>query len=112
MSIYHKLDNPDFPYDIRTQDEINHEQRQRESEEKKSLTQQTLKAIENAQEIFLSKIKYLQDQFKENFDMLLVKAKQTVAKLKNYNPLFVPEVEAVEELYRNYSVYAGNVAAA
>jgi hypothetical protein len=105
MSIYHKLDNPGFPFDIRTQDEINHEQRQREVEEQKTLTQQTLKVIENAQEIFLSKIKYLQDLFKENFDMLLVKAKQTVARLKNYNPLFVPEVEAVEELYNNHNAY-------
>ena len=107
MSIYHKLDNPGFPFDIRTQDEINHEQRQREVEEQKTLTQQTLKGIENAQEIFLSKIKYLQDLLKENFDALLVKAKQTVAMLKNYNPLFVPEVEAVEELYNNCSIYAG-----
>jgi len=105
MSIYHKLDNPGFPFDIRTQDEINHEQRQREVEEQKTLTQQTLKVIENAQEIFLSKIKYLQDLLKENFDTLLVKAKQTVAKLKNYNPLFVPEVEAVEELYNNHNAY-------
>ena len=112
MSIYHKLDNPGFPFDIRTQDEINHEQRQREVEEQKTLTQQTLKGIENAQEIFLSKIKYLQDMLKENFDALLVKAKQTVAMLKNYNPLFVPEVEAVEELYSNYSIYADNAAAA
>jgi len=112
MSIYHKLDNPGFPYDIRTQDEINHEQRRREAEEKKSQAQQTLKAIENAQEIFLSKIKYLQDLFKENFDVLLIKAKQTVARLKNYNPAFVPEVEAVEELYSNYGVYASITAVA
>lgn len=106
-SIYHKLDNPDFPFDIRLQDEINREQKQREVEEQKTLTQQTLKVIESAQEVFLNKIKYLQDLFKESFDALLAKAKLTVAQLKNYNPLFVPEVEAVEELYNNCSIYAG-----
>ena len=60
----------------------------------------------------MSKIKYLQDLFKENFDVLLIKAKQTVARLKNYNPAFVPEVEAVEELYSNYGVYASITAVA
>ena len=111
MSIYHKMDNPNFPYDIRTQAEIDLEQRQHEVEEKKTLTQQTLKVIENAQEVFLSKIRYLQNLFKENFEALLAKAKLTVAQLKNYNPLFVPEVEAIEELYNNYSIYAGTAEA-
>ena len=106
-SIYHKLDNPNFPFDVRPQDAINLEQKQREVEDQKTLTQQTLKVIESAQEVFLNKIKYLQDLFKESFDALLAKAKLTVAQLKNYNPLFVPEVEAVEELYNNSSIYAG-----
>ncbi len=111
MSIYHKLDNPNFPYDIKTQAEIDLEQRQREAEEKKTVTQQTLKVIESAQEGFLNKIKYLQDLFKESFEALLTKAKQAVARIKNYNPLFVPEVEAIEELYNNYSIYAGTAEA-
>lgn len=105
MSIYHKMDNPNFPYDIRTQAEIDLEQRQREAEEKKTVTQQTLKVIESTQEVFLSKIRYLQDLFKENFEALLTKAKQAVARLKNYNPLFVPEIEAVEELFNNHTAY-------
>ena len=105
MSIYHKMDNPNFPYDIRTQAEINLEQRQHEAEEKKTVTQQTLKVIESAQEVFLSKIRYLQDLFKENFEALLTKAKQAVARIKNYNPLFVPEIEAVEELFNNHTAY-------
>ena len=109
MSIYHKLDNPNFPFDIRNQEDIIREQKQHEVEEKKTLTQQTLKVIESAQEVFLNKIKYLQDLFKESFDVLLAKAKLTVAQLKNYNPLFVPEVEAVEELYNNCGIYAGAV---
>lgn len=111
MSIYHKMDNPNFPYDIRTQAEIDLEQRQLEAEEKKTVTQQTLKVIESAQEGFLNKIKYLQDLFKESFEALLTKAKQAVARIKNYNPLFVPEVEAIEELYNNYSIYAGTAEA-
>ena len=105
MSIYHKMDNPNFPYDIRTQAEIDLEQRQREAEEKKTVTQQTLKVIESAQEVFLNKIKYLQDLFKENFEALLTKAKQAVARINNYNPLFVPEIEAVEELFNNHTAY-------
>jgi len=105
MSIYHKLDNPNFPYDIRTQAEIDIEQRQHEAEEKKTVTQQTLKVIESAQEGFLNKIKYLQDLFKESFEALLTKAKQAVARIKNYNPLFVPEIEAVEELFNNHTAY-------
>ncbi len=104
-SIYHKMDNPNFPFDVRPQDEINREQKQREVEDQKTLTQQALKVIESAQEVFLNKIKYLQDLFKESFDALLAKAKLTVAQLKNYNPLFVPEVEAVEELYNNHNAY-------
>jgi len=111
MSIYHKIDNPNFPFDIRTQDELKHEQRQKETIEKQTLEQQTLKAIENTQENFLTKLKYLQDLFKENFEALLTKAKSVVARIKNYNPLFVPEIDAVEELYNNYSIYAGAVEA-
>jgi len=107
MSIYHKMDNPNFPFDTRTQDELKHEQRQKETIEKQTLEQQTSKAIENTQENFLTKLKYLQDLFKENFEALLTKAKLAVARIKNYNPLFVPEIDAVEELYNNYSIYAG-----
>jgi len=105
MSIYHKMDNPNFPFDIRTQDELKHEQRQKETIEKQTLEQQTSKAIENTQENFLTKLKYLQDLFKENFEALLTKAKLAVARIKNYNPLFVPEIDAVEELYNNHSIY-------
>jgi len=107
MSIYHKMDNPNFPFDIRTQDELKHEQRQKETIEKQTLEQQNSKAIENTQENFLTKLKYLQNLFKENFEALLTKAKSVVARIKNYNPLFVPEIDAVEELYNNYSIYAG-----
>jgi len=105
MSIYHKMDNPNFPFDTRTQDELKHEQRQKETIEKQTLEQQTSKAIENTQENFLTKLKYLQDLFKENFEALLTKAKLAVARIKNYNPLFVPEIDAVEELYNNHSIY-------
>ena len=105
MSIYHKMDNPNFPFDTRTQDELKHEQRQKEIIEKQTLEQQTSKAIENTQENFLIKLKYLQDLFKENFEALLTKAKLAVARIKNYNPLFVPEIDAVEELYNNHSIY-------
>lgn len=105
MSIYHKMDNPNFPFDTRTQDELKHEQRQKETIEKQTLEQQTSKAIENTQENFLTKLKYLQDLFKENFEALLTKAKLAVARIKNYNPLFVPEIDAVEELYNNHGIY-------
>ncbi len=106
MSIYHKMDNLAFPIDTRTQDELKHEQRQQETIEKKTIELQTIKAIENTQENFLTKLKYLQDLFKENFEALLTKAKSAVARIKNYNPLFVPEIDAVEELYNNHSTYA------
>lgn len=105
MSIYHKMDNPNFPFDTRTQDELKHEQRQKETIEKQTLEQQNSKVIENTQENFLTKLKYLQDLFKENFEALLTKAKLAVARIKNYNPLFVPEIDAVEELYNNHSIY-------
>ena len=111
MSIYHKMDNPNFPFDTRTQDELKHEQRQKETIEKQTLEQQTSKAIENTQENFLTKLKYLQDLFKENFEVLLTKAKLAVARIKNYNPLFVPEIDAVEELYNNHTDYASAKAA-
>jgi hypothetical protein len=111
MSIYHKMDNPNFPFDTRTQDELKHEQRQKETIEKQTLEQQTSKAIENTQENFLTKLKYLQDLFKENFEALLTKAKLAVARIKNYNPLFVPEIDAVEELYNNHTDYASAKAA-
>lgn len=111
MNIYHKMDNPNFPFDIRTQDELKHEQRQKETIEKQTLEQQTSKAIENTQENFLTKLKYLQDLFKENFEALLTKAKLAVARIKNYNPLFVPEIDAVEELYNNHGIYDSTVIA-
>lgn len=111
MSIYHKMDNPNFPFDTKTQDELKHEQRQKETIEKQTLEQQTSKAIENTQENFLTKLKYLQDLFKENFEALLTKAKLAVARIKNYNPLFVPEIDAVEELYNNHTDYASAKAA-
>lgn len=106
-SVYHNIDNPNFPFDIRTQEEIDREKRQRETEERKTITQQVLNVIADSQDAFLTKLKQLKDIFKENFEELLEKAKLVVAVAKNYNPLFVPEFEAVEELYNNSNIYSG-----
>lgn len=107
LNIYHKIDNPAFPKDIRTQEEIANEQRRYEKEERKTLAQQVLKVASNVQDTLLTRLKHLKYLLKENFDALLAKAKQTVAKAKDYNPLFVPEFEAVNELYENISCYSG-----
>lgn len=109
ISVYHRIDNPNFPFDVRTQEEIANEQRLYEKEEKKTIAQQVLKVVVDAQDNFLTKLKHLKDLFKENFDALLAKAKQAVAKAKDYNPLFVPEFEAIEELYNNRNIYNGHV---
>jgi len=106
-SAYHRIDNPNFPFDIRTQEEIANEQRQREVEAKKTITEQVLKVVTDSQDTFLTRLNQLKDLFKENFDVLITKAKLAVAKVKNYNPLFVPEFEAVNELYENISCYSG-----
>jgi len=106
-SIYHRIDNTNFPFDIRTQEEIANEQRQREVEARKTITQQVFKEITDSQDTFLTRLNQLKDLFEENFDALITKAKQAVAKVKNYNPLFVPEFEAVNELYENISCYSG-----
>lgn len=104
-SAYHRIDNPNFPFDIRTQEEIANEQRQLEIEAKKTITEQVLKVVAESQDTFLTRLNQLKDLFKENFDALITKAKLAVAKVKNYNPLFVPEFEAVEELYTNRAAY-------
>ena len=104
-SAYHRIDNPNFPFDIRTLEEIANEQRQREVEAKKTITEQVLKVVTDSQDTFLTRLNQMKDLFKENFDALITKAKLAVAKVKNYNPLFVPEFEAVEELYTNRAAY-------
>jgi len=106
-SVYHRIDNPNFPFDIRTQEEIANEQRQREVEAQKTITEQVLKVVTASQDTFLTRLNQLKDLFKENFDALITKAKLAVAKVKNYNPLFVPEFDAVNELYENISSYSG-----
>jgi len=110
-SVYHKIDNPNFPFDIRTQEEIANEQRQREVKEQKTISKQVLKVVTDSQDTFLTRLNQLKDRFKENFDALIAKAKLAVAKVKNYNPLFVPEFEAVDELYNNRDIYVSQAMA-